>query len=121
MAGTTHMDILGPSSSYMDLAALFVRLTGGEGIWARAAVGPAVAWRNVEGRCLEAGFLFCGNRERDTSATVGLGLQFDAAWTPLTFMGWGITLFGNLNGGGSFAGLTVSVHLGQVRPTLRED
>lgn len=115
LAGTTNVDIFGPSTSYSDLAILYGRMEREPGAWGRIAAGPAVVWGNSEGRCMESGTFFCSKRDQDRETSIGLAVLLDAVWTPFSFAGVGLGVFGNLNSLGAFAGATLSLHIGQVR------
>lgn len=114
-AGTFEIDIFGGSASYNDLAVLFGHRTKSPSGWLAVAAGPSLVWTDTDGECREWGFLFCDEYAHEKSQALGLALAFDAVWSALRSLGVGIGGFANLNGAKSFAGATLSLHLGQVR------
>lgn len=53
--------------------------------------------------------------EKDEFVTLGFPAEIQAFWTPLSKLGIGITLYGNLNPEKSFAGFLVSIQIGNLR------
>jgi len=53
--------------------------------------------------------------EKDKFVTLGFPAEIQAFWTPLSKLGIGITLYGNLNPEKSFAGFLVSIQIGNLR------
>jgi hypothetical protein len=46
---------------------------------------------------------------------LGLAFQAEAVWTPASFLGLGLSAFGNFNPDMSYAGFALGLHLGRVR------
>ena len=115
VAGTTEFTLFSKSETSRDIAILCGRRSSGSKTWVRAAAGLGVAYGLRRGRQLK-GICWLGcSYEEERHSTVGLALQFDAVWAPLRSLGLGLSLFGNMNGPGSFGGATLALHMGQVR------
>ena len=115
MAGTTEFALFDTPETSKDIAVLYGRHTSGSIGWVRAAAGLGAAWGVRRGALLPGTCFFGCDYVQKRHSTVGLALQVDAAWAPLSSMALGLSLFGNLNGLGSFGVATLSLHLGQVR------
>ncbi len=113
-AASTDLRFLGPSASVSDAALLYGRRWTGERGFARLAGGPSLVWSERPGEATNCVLFFCEyDRERRTA--VGFAAQADAVWALARSFGLGASLFANLNGEQSFAGLAVGVHLGELR------
>jgi hypothetical protein len=81
----------------------WLRLSGGIG---RVRVGYA---------CDQVLFCALYGYPTEVSRHWGLAWQADAVWAPVTALGLGAVLIGNINSGRSFVAAGVSLHIGQVR------
>jgi len=53
--------------------------------------------------------------EKNEFLTIGIPAEIQAYWTPFSKLGIGLTLYGNLNPEKPFAGLLVSIQIGDLR------
>lgn len=113
-AGTTDFNLFGPNASQEDFAVLYGRRLDNPRSWYRVAAGAGQVLALRSGDAEECFFIFC-SYERLSEKTLGLAVQADAVWAPLSAFGVGLGAFGNLNSAASFAGLTLNLHLGRIR------
>ena len=113
-AGTVEFAIFAPGRSTDDVALLYGRRHGAGKSWVRLAGGPSVVTVRDPGAGYDCYWFACSYDIREES-TLGLALQADAVWAPVSGLGLGITASGNLNPKDPFAALTLGVHLGKVR------
>lgn len=113
-AGTTDFNLFGPSASQEDSAVLYGRRRDNARSWYRVAAGVGQVLAVRSGDAEDCFFIFC-SYERLSEKTLGLAVQADAVWAPLSALGLGVGAFGNLNSAASFAGLTINLHLGRIR------
>ena len=60
-------------------------------------------------------YWFACNYDMTEETTLGLALQGDAIWAPVSGLGLGLTVMGNLNPKGSLLALTLGLHFGKLR------
>lgn len=114
-AGTSEFTIFGTSETSQDIAVLYGRRSSGSKGWVRAAGGLGVAYGVRRGEQLPGACFFGCSYEQERHSTLGLAVQVDAVWAPISSLGLGLSLFGNLNQPGPFGGVTLNLYLGQVR------
>lgn len=113
---TTDFELFRPSDTTGDVAVLYGLRRSWSSGWARAAVGVAGATHVDRDRIRECEFFSCRDVDVEkASSTVGVASQVDLVWAPDRHAGIGVALFGNLNDQQSFAGLTLTAHLGGIR------
>ena len=113
--GTTDFDLSQDADSSSDVAILYgFRSRPSEGLWFRAAAGPG--WvhsvrrgpRHVE----RTQWSYRSFTESAESSAIGLAVQLDVAWGSPRALG--VELLGNMSSAGSFAAVTLSVHIGSA-------
>ena len=114
VAETTEFALLSAPETSRDIAVLYGRRTSGSVAWMRAAAGLGLVHGVRRGDRQDCWIFFC-SYVQERHSTLGLALQLDAVWAPLSFLGLGLSFFGNLNERRSFGGVTLNLHLGQVR------
>jgi hypothetical protein len=103
----------GRTQDLTDVGLLYGRLSESRSRWVRIAAGPSYMERRRDGDVLECAFIFC-LYEQERSQGMGLAIQLEGALRPRRTLGIGLSSFANLNRVQTFAGVTLSLHIGRV-------
>jgi hypothetical protein len=120
-----ELTIFGPSPSEQawDVGVMYGRIAKSKYGFASISAGLGLVGGVKRGRYLDDDFqgrygwfaIVIDRYEKIDFLTLGIPAEIQAFWTPFSKLGIGITLFGNLNPEKSFAGLLVSIQIGDLR------
>lgn len=109
---STGAAMLEKGKTMNDYGLLYNRAFGSSLIHVSAGVGLSI----VSGSIDKEGFtLFSESEDEKIGPTIGLPLDIQLFWRPLSFIGLGIYGFGNLNPEESYAGFTICLQLGKLK------
>jgi hypothetical protein len=120
-----ELNIFGPSPSEQawDVGVMYGRIAKSKYGFASISAGLGLVNGVKRGRYIDDDFqgrygwfaIVIDRYEKIDFLTLGIPAEIQAFWTPFSKLGIGITLYGNFNPEKSFAGLLVSIQIGDLR------
>jgi len=107
-----------PAENAWDFGCMYGRVTKSKYGFASIAAGLGLVGGVRRGRYLGYdvnGWFGTSWYAEDDFFTLGIPAELQAFWTPFSKLGIGVTLYGNLNPEKPFAGLLVSIQIGDLR------